>query len=52
MMTSKLLVRVAAAALTLTAYSAAHAAAPKPTAAEAIAFVTKAEADQIGRAHV
>ncbi len=45
MMTSKLLVRVAAAALTLTAYSAAQAAAPKPTAAEAIAFVTKAEAD-------
>ncbi len=44
-MKTKLLVRVAAAALTLTAYSAAHAAAPKPTAAEAIAFVTKAEAD-------
>lgn len=44
-MTSKLLVRVAAAALTLTAYSAAHAADPKPTAAEAIAFVTRAETD-------
>ena len=44
-MKTKLLVRVAAAALTLTAYSAAQAAAPKPTAAEAIAFVTKAEAD-------
>jgi len=45
MMTSKLLVRVAAAALTLTAYSAAHAADPKPTAAETIAFVTRAETD-------
>ncbi len=45
-MKMKLLARVAAAALTVTTYGTAHAAASsRPTAAEAIAFVTKAEAD-------